>query len=133
MDQDKDASGLAKEFFTAGNIVTGFYVVQTILFLNSILKELELWKVLSGGKVYAVLGTLFIAIVYIIVIRLCLQEETRLRKKDGQSDAVCHAVRRAGLVRTIIILALALMCAGLLVRLPAMPTEVKSVGTQNGK
>ena len=51
MNKDKDASDLAKEFFTAGNIVVGFYVAQTLIFVNSIPKALEQWKSVFRGNV----------------------------------------------------------------------------------
>jgi len=132
MNKDKEASDLAKEFFTAGNIVVGFYVAQTLLFINSIPKVLDLWKILSGGKIYAVLGTLIIAVLYIIIIGLCSFEEARLRKVDGQSDAVCHAVRWAGLIRILIVVIVAVVCASLLGQLKS-PTESQSAATQHQK
>jgi hypothetical protein len=110
-------AALAKEFFSIANIITGFYVAQTVLFLNSLEKAAELRTSLSRDRAIGRLITWLFAGTYIFAVLGCSIAEFSLRYKAGESRTVRFIVAGAGVGRLVIILSLAGLCQFLLSRI----------------
>jgi len=116
---------LAQEFFSLANIITGFYVAQTLLFLNSLEKATELRTSLSRDRSLGRLVTWLFAGTYSMAVAGCAFAELVLRRSAGDSTAIFFVVVGAGIGRLGIILALAGLCQFLLSRIknPADSTD----------
>jgi hypothetical protein len=111
---------LAKEFFSLANIITGFYVAQTLLFLNSLEKATELRTSLSRDRSLGRRITWLFAGIYIMAVAGCAVAEFVLRY-SRDSRTVLFVVVGADMGRLGIILALAGLCQYVLSRINAPP------------
>ena len=101
---------LAKEFFSMGNIITGFYVAQTLLFLNSITKDAVLQKIFSSNHAVGPKFTWVIASIYIGAVIGCVIAEWKPRRSAKESSTVISIAIGAGVGRLCIISAVAGVC-----------------------
>jgi hypothetical protein len=108
---------LAKEFFSLANIITGFYVAQTLIFLNSLQKATELRTSLSRDRSIGRLITWLFAGTYIIAVSGCSIAEFALRSSAHESTTIRLVVVGSGVGRVSIILILGGLCQFLLSRI----------------
>ncbi len=59
-----EVTELAGQYLVAGNAITAFYVIQTILFLNNIHQSPTLLSALCNEKSNAIVVTFITAIIY---------------------------------------------------------------------
>ena len=121
---DSPATELAKEFFSMGNIITGFYVAQTLLFINSLTKENnELRTIFSRDHAIGPKYTWVIASVYLVAVVGCVVAEGILRNGVDQLPLVTFVAIGAGVGRLVIILAVASICQLILRDIRPPPTK----------
>ena len=104
------AADLAKEFFSLANVIAGFYVAQTLLFLNSLTKEAELRTFLCRDLSSARKVTWGICCIYLAAVIVCLTAELTLRVSSDQSCAVVCTSLFVGIGRVLLITAISQGC-----------------------
>ncbi len=106
-------ANLTLEYFKIGNAVTAFYVVQTLIFLNTIYKEQKLLEILIKNKKLSIFVTCVIAFIYSIVIIGCGVFEKSLLQSINETDLqiIISNIDTAIISRCSIIVVLASFCA----------------------
>jgi hypothetical protein len=108
---------LALEYFKIANGVTAFYVVQTLVFLNTIYKEPKLLTALCNSRREAHFGIWAFASTYIIVVLGCGSIEYNLYNVPNsgmaQFSPVLGSCLWAAIGRTFVIAFLAFGCSSL--------------------
>jgi hypothetical protein len=102
----------ALEFFQVANAVVGFYVLQTLLFMNAIYQHPTLQGAIVRRRGTAIIGTGLAALLYVAVIAGCAVLERQ--SLAGATDAVLTTSTFAAIGRALVVVFMAGGCMGLL-------------------
>jgi hypothetical protein len=107
------AQELAASYFAIGNAITGFYVAQTILFLNAIYKESVLLEMLRQprGRLDAQIGCWAFALLYILAIGWCGLCEIPLRHAGAADALIRDSTFGTVFARMLLVLAVAVIAS----------------------
>ena len=107
---DSATADLAKDFFSLANVIAGFHVAQSLVFLNSLTKEPELRDFVCRDPTTARKITFGICGIYLAAAIVCSAAELVLRAFDGQSCAVLCTSVFAAIGRLVLIAAISQGC-----------------------
>lgn len=122
-----DVTKLAFEYFHVGNIVVGFYVAQTILFMNALYKETLLRELVRGSPKESVRITWGFAAVYIAVIFGCYIAEHALWPNDDKHAMINEVNAAAAVGRIAIVAILAGACSRFIRRIDRLSLLAREI------